>query len=287
MLKKRNLLFLLIAITVIALVVAGCGGNDAADNGNDGNGNGDVVDNGEPVGDNSLQRVVDEGTFHVAGSGLYPPFNYFDDELFAVAGFDVDTGKAIAERLGVELNYITTSWDGIIEGLRAGRYDAILGSMAITEQRRQVVNFTVPYYYSGAQLVVLDDSGITSPSEMVGKTIAVVTGTTFEDDALELGAEVALYEGDTETLMELLNGRVDGVITDRLVAVRAIQEMPGGERLTLAGELLRLEEMALAINQNDEELLAELNAILEAMHADGTLSQISKDWFDGMDITVR
>lgn len=284
--KKTVFLFLMVAITVLAVALAGCGTNNDNGNGNGDNGNGDNG-NGEPTEDASLERVLDEGTFHVAGSGLYPPFNFFDDEAFEVAGFDVDTGRAIAERLGVDLNYITTSWDGITEGLRAGRYDAVLGSMAITADRLEVVNFTIPYYYSGAQLVVLNDSGITDPSEMEGKTIAVVTGTTFEDDALDLGAEVALYEGDTETLMELLNGRVDGVITDRLVIVRAMQEMPGGERLALAGELLRLEEMALAVNQNDEALLDELNSILQEMHDDGTLSQISREWFDGMDITVE
>ncbi|MBV1757381.1 MAG: transporter substrate-binding domain-containing protein [Dethiosulfatibacter sp.] len=228
---------------------------------------------------------VMEGKFTVVGSGGYPPFNFFQDNQ--VVGFDVDTGHAIADRLGLELNYETSAWDGLVEGLKAGRYDGILGSMAITESRMEEVNFTIPYYYSGAQLVVRKDSGITDPSEMSGKTIAVATGTNFVQDAEGLGAEVSLYDDDNGTLMELINGRVDGVITDRLVAVQAMAEMNGGDELMLSGELLRLEEMGIAVNKNNTELLDELNAILEEMHADGTLSEISRDWHNGEDITVK
>ncbi|MDW7650540.1 MAG: transporter substrate-binding domain-containing protein [Bacillota bacterium] len=282
MIKKRSLLLFIILLSVFALALVGCGTADAPEpDGNDNNNAGD-----EALGDGSVDRVLAAGAFSAAGSGGYPPFNFYEGDN--VVGFDVDTGEAIAERLGVELDYITTAWDGIIEGLRARRYDAVLGSMAITDERLQVVNFTVPYYYSGAQLVVLEDSGITDPADMDGKTIGVVTGTTFAEDAETLGAEVALYEDDNQTLLELLNGRVDGVITDRLVAVRAMGEMQQGDRLALAGDLLRTEEMALAIHKDDTELLERLNEILLEMHADGTLTGISEAWFgEGIDITVE
>lgn len=282
MFKKNVYLVLLVAFLALTLALAGCNTADAPPPAENGNGE---AENGEPVGDGSLQRVLDAGVFTVAGSGGYPPFNFYEGD--DVVGFDVDTGQAIAERLGVELEYITTAWDGIVEGLRAGRYDAVLGSMAITDDRLKVVSFTVPYYYSGAQLVVLEESGITDPAQMDGKRIGVATGTTFADDAELLGATVELYEDDNQTLMDLLNGRLDGVITDRLVAIRAMNEMRDGEKLALAGELLRLEEMALAIRQDDVELLEKLDEILQAMHADGTLTQISADWFDGMDITGK
>ena len=275
--NKKLWIFMLIAVFVLALAVAGCNTAEEPEPADD--------DNVEDVGDGSLQRVLDEGAFVVAGSGGYPPFNFMDGEN--VIGFDVDTGEAIAERLGVELEYTTTAWDGIIEGLRAERYDAILGSMAITDDRLEVVNFTIPYYYSGAQLVVREDSGITDPGEMEGKTIGVATGTTFAEDAEKLGAEVKFYEDDTLTLMDLINGQIDGVITDRLVALGNMKEMAGGDELALAGELLRLEEMALAIRKDDVELLEKLNEILTEMHADGTLTHISGEWHDGADITVK
>lgn len=234
----------------------------------------------------SLQRVLDAGKLTVVGSGGYPPFNYIDDNG-AVVGFDVDVGAEIAARLGVELDYVTGEWAGLTEGLRAGRYDGILGSMAITEDRLQTVNFSIPYYYSGAQLIVRSDSGITDPGEMKGKAIAVVTGTNFVGDAEGLGAEAKLYDDDNLTLMEVISGRVDGVITDRLVGLQAMNEMKGGENLELCGEILRLEEMGIAIKKDDEALLEAIDGILQQMHGDGTMTAISEKWHNGADITVK
>ncbi len=233
----------------------------------------------------SLQRVLDAGELTVVGSGGYPPFNYIDDNG-DVIGFDVEVGQEIADRLGVKLNYVTGEWAGLIEGLRNERYDGILGSMAITDERLESVNFTVPYYYSGAQLVVTKDSGITNPSEMTGKKVAVVTATNFEKDAQGLGADIKLYDDDNSTLLELINGRVEGVITDRIVAVTAMTDMEGGDTLALAGDLLRSEKIGIAINKNDKELLSKIDEILADMHGDGTLTKLSEKWL-GVDVTVE
>lgn len=266
--KSKISIVLIVLFSVSLLFGAGCGNGDQA---------------GESV--NSLERVLNAGQLTVVGSGGYPPFNFYQGD--DVVGFDVDTGAAIAERLGVELNYVTSDWDGLIEGLRAGRYDGILGSMAITDERLEVVNFTVPYYFSGAQLVVREDSGITDTDQMDGLVIGVATGTTFAEDAEALGAEVRFYQDDNQTLMELINGRIDGVITDRLVAIGGMNQIAGGDQLMLAGDLLRLEQMGIAVNKDDVELLEELNNILEELHADGTLREISMNWHDGEDITVK
>ncbi|MFW6028650.1 MAG: transporter substrate-binding domain-containing protein [Halanaerobiales bacterium] len=114
--------------------------------------------NEEEATDDSLQRVLDAGEITFAMSGGYPPFNYFEDE--ELVGFDVEIGKEVANRLGVEYTPITTNWSGILEGLRSGRYDGIFGSMAITDDRLEVVDFTDPYYYSGAQIIVKEGSDI-------------------------------------------------------------------------------------------------------------------------------
>lgn len=263
--KFKTTILAIVLIIAMAVMITGC--ESAAD-------------------ENSLERVQNAEKFTVVGSGGYPPFNFITEDG-SVIGFDVDTGAAIAERLGVELDYVTSDWDGLVQGLRSARYDGILGSMAITEERLEQVNFTIPYYYSGAQLIVRSDSGITDPSQMEGLEIAVVTGTNFVQDAEALGATVVSYPDDTATLMDLINGRVDGVITDRLVGLGAMRDLAGGENLELCGEILRLEEMAIAVNKNDEALLEELNRILEEMHNDGTLTAISQEWHDGADITVK
>jgi len=237
-----------------------------------------LVAGGQQESDNSIS---------FAGSGGYPPFNFVTDEG-DVIGFDVDVAKEIAKRLDKDLEYKTTAWDGIIEGLRAGRYDGILGSMAITEEREKVVDFSEPYYYSGPQLIVRKDSGISGPEDLTAdSTIGLVTGTTFEQDAEKLGVDVKLYEDDTQTLIELLNGRVDGVLTDRIVGLNAISELSQGDKLTLVGSTLRTETMGIAFQDDNDELREQVNTVLSEMRADGTLTGISEKWFTGQDITVE
>lgn len=118
-----------------------------------------------PATDGSLERVKKAGKIKFAMSGGYPPFNYFTDDD-VLTGFDVDIGKEVAKRLGVSYEPVTTDWSGILEGLRSGRYDGIFGSMAITDDRSKVVDFTDPYYYSGAQLIVRNDSKINSVDDL-------------------------------------------------------------------------------------------------------------------------
>ncbi len=231
--------------------------------------------------------VEKEATISFAGSGGYPPFNFITEDG-DVDGFDVDIAREIAKRMELTLDYKTTAWDGIIEGLRASRYDGVLGSMGITEERKKIVNFSTPYYYSGPQLIVRKNSGITGPEELdSSKTIALVTGTTFEQDAEKLGVKIRLYEDDNQTLMELINGRVDAVLTDRIVGLNAIAKLKGGDQLELAGSVLRVEEMGIALNKKDSELLDTINKLLADIRADGTMKAISAKWFDGSDITVK
>ncbi len=260
--SKKMLSWGIVLVVALGLLLTGCG---------------------EKEGD-ALQRVKDAGEISFAMSGGYPPFNYYNekDEL---VGFDVDVCKEVAKRLGVEFKPVTTDWSGIIEGLRSGAYDGILGSMAVTEKRLKVVDFSVPYYYSGAQLVVKKGSGFTSPSDLEGKVIGVVTGTTFENDAEELGAgEVKLYKDDNQTLLELDNDMVDAVITDRVVGVNAVNK--GTFSVELLGNPLRSEDIAVAIRKGDDSLKAEIDKILEEMHQDGTLTEFSENWLS-TDITKK
>ena len=226
-------------------------------------------------------------TISFAGSGGYPPFNFLT-ETGDVAGFDVDVAQEIANRLGKELNYVTTSWDGIVEGLRAKRYDGILGSMGITEERQRVIDFSIPYYYSGPQLIARKDGPIKSLEDLqANHTLGLVTGTTFENDANRLGTRVKLYEDDNQTLIELLNGRIDGVLTDRIVGLNAISVLAEGDKLTLVDSTLRSEVMGIAFHKDSTELREQVNGILREMFADGTMRAISEKWFSGEDITVE
>lgn len=231
-----------------------------------------------------LDKVKEDGEISFAMSGGYPPFNYFNKRNKLV-GFDVDVAKEVARRLGVKFKPVTTEWSGIIEGLRSGIYNGILGSMAATEQRRKVVDFSVPYYYSGAQMFVRTDAPFSSVNELKDKAVGLVTGTTFEQDARNLGvSDIRLYKDDTHTLTELSSGVIDGVITDRVVGVNAMNR--GKFKIRPLDSPLRKEDIAVAFRKEDKSLTEEVNRILEQMHKDGTLTKLSKKWLK-VDITRK
>ncbi len=261
--KTRALVPGLIILLLCSMVLSGCGQKDKVDN--------------------SLERVKEAGEISFSMSGGYPPFNYYNDKNQLV-GFDIDVCNEVAQRLGVKFKPVPNEWSGIVEGLRSGVYDAILGSMAITEERKEVVDFSTPYYYSGAQILVREDSTYQSIEELKGKKVGLVTGTTFEKDAEKIEADVKLYKDDNQTLMELQNQNLDAVITDRVVGINAINQ--GEFKIRLLGSPLRSEDIAVAFRQEDDSLREAVNDILQQMHEDGTLSEFSQKWLKA-DISVK
>jgi len=117
----------------------------------------------------------------IALTGKYPPFSYYDSEG-NLAGFDVDVSREIGKRLNRQVDIVATEWDGILAGLLAGKYDAIIGSMAITPERARKVHFTEPYYESGAQLFIHRDNPakVYSIEECDGRKVSAVLGETFQ-----------------------------------------------------------------------------------------------------------
>ncbi|MBS97553.1 MAG: amino acid ABC transporter substrate-binding protein [Oceanospirillaceae bacterium] len=229
-----------------------------------------------------LDTVKSENEITFAMSGAYPPFN-FVDEQGDLAGFDVEIGKEIAKRIGVEGTPIATAWDGIIAGLLANRYDTIIGSMAITDERLKTIDFSDPYYRSGAQLFVKKDSDIGDIQDMSGKKIGVTLGTTFEEWLRKNAPEVEIrtYKGVPQMMMETQSGRISGFVTDRLTGIMAIKDK--GMNIQMAGDLLYPELIGIALQKENPELLAAINKAIADMQADGTYQQISEKWF-GTDI---
>lgn len=229
-----------------------------------------------------LAEVKKKGEIRMAMSGQYPPFN-FVDENNKLTGFDVEMGNEIAKRIGIKGMALSTAWDGIIAGLLANKYELICGSMAITEKRLESIDFSDPYYRSGAQLFVKKGSPISSIKELDGKKVGVTLGTTYETWVREniAGAEIRTYKGVPDMILEISNGRIDGFITDKIVGALAIKK--NGVPIALAGELLYEEKMGIALRQNNPELKAAMNAALAEMKSDGTYKAISMKWL-GIDV---
>lgn len=211
-----------------------------------------------------------EGVLVVGLTGKYPPFSYFD-ERGELAGFDVDFARALCAemRLGCEL--VATEWDSLVAALLTDKIDAVVGSMAITEERSRAVRFSVPYYESGARLYVRPGA---REATTRGFTVGVTLGTTFERVARERfpQAEVRIYKGDTNVLQDLATGRLDGMITDELVGAYMAHER--GAIVEPVGARLLEERMGIPVKPGRDELLAEIDRAVGVLRSSGVQREL-------------
>lgn len=267
--------FFLLLTMVLMLMLAACGTSKESSG---------SVDKGKKNQEDKgvLAKIKKEGVINIGIEGVYPPFNYFDKDNKLI-GFDVEIADEITKRMRIKPNYIPTPWDTIIGGLITKKYDIILSSMAITDERKQKVDFTEPYYHTGAQLFIhVDNTDIIDPKKDIkGKEIGVAIGTTFEKKIVEHGAKVVTYKSDLLTFQDLANKRVEGVLTDKAVGSRLIKEK--SYPFKAVGDMLLQDAAGIALNKNEEALKHEMNKHLKAMMDDGTYAKISEKWF-GEDI---
>lgn len=228
-----------------------------------------------------LDTLEDKGVMRIAMSGAYPPFNFVNDQN-EVVGFDPAVGAEIAKRMGLDVEIITTAWDGIIGGLLANKYDAIVGSMTITAERDEVVDFVGPYYSDRRAIFTKPGSSIKSIEDLRGAKVGLTLGETHEDWAREQGLDINTYKGLPELLLELENGRVDAIVNDSIAAILAMKER-GQEFAMFNDPLTEPFGAGIAIRQGNPELAAEMQKALDAMMDDGTYVDLAIKWI-GADI---
>jgi polar amino acid transport system substrate-binding protein len=231
-----------------------------------------------------LDKIKQAKKMQIAMSGAYPPFNFINEKN-EVVGFDPAIGKEIAKRIGVEGVIVTAAFDGILAGLMANKYDAICGSLTITDKRKEVVDFVGPYYRGGRGVFVHKDSGIKSLGDLKGKTVGAGLGETHEAWAkTQEGWKVRTYKGLPEELLDLENKRIDAVVADSLAGLLAIkksgQPLKKLETPNISGGDVTA---GIAIRQNNPMLKAAMQKALDDMMADGTYRKIAIEWI-GHDI---
>jgi len=208
-------------------------------------------------------------------TGKYPPFN-FTDASGALVGFDVEFARALCAELERPCEFRILPWDGILAALLAGRLDVIVGSMAITEERAREVTFSRPYYESGAQLFVRNNE---VALDAAGTRIGVTLGTTYEQHlrvALP-SAEVVTYKGDIEVVQDVQAGRLDGMVTDRLVGAWLIREK--GLALAPHGEPLFVEQLGIPTAPGNVALGVQVDAAVARLRAAPTYDALFERWF--------
>ena len=255
-----------------------------------------------PVTEDLLNQVTEAGKLVVSTDPNYAPQSFLND-AGDLDGFDVNVAEEVAERLGVELEFVTPDWDLITPGGWAGRWDLSIGSMTPTDARAEVLWFTDPYYFTPATFAVhADNTDITTVEDFSGKALGLGTATTYEswlDGTLSIlggqimydppsGVDVRPYTTDSEAVQDLALGdgvRLDGVMTAQPTIQEAIDS---GVPLKYVVTPAFYEPLVFALDKSrgpSDSMLARLNEIIAEMHADGTLTELSLEWY-GVDITT-
>ncbi|QRG66338.1 transporter substrate-binding domain-containing protein [Brevibacillus choshinensis] len=263
---KKNMGFLATLLLTTSLLVAGCGQATTS--------SGSTGGASAPAG-NASSMTKESGVFTFAASGEYQPFSYFKDGQ--LTGFDIEIGNEIAKRLNLQAKPVTSPFSGIIAGVKEGRYDAAIASHAITEERKQQVDFADPYYLSGGQLFTRPDGTISTLDGLKGKEVAVALGTTHEKMAREYTDNIKTYDSDVTALRALEQGKHDVVITDSVVGEIAIQQ---GLKIKKSGAALTEVQHGIAVRKGNTELLTKINEVLKQIHEDGTYLKLSEKYFN-------
>ena len=230
--------------------------------------------------------IVNRGSVIVANDANYPPQSSVDQATGKLVGFDVDVANKMGELLGLKVDFKNPAWETIPAGLQQGKYDVSIGSMTITPERQKVLAFTDPYYYTSGQIFVKKGGQqITGVADLAGKKVGVGAATTYYDYLKKnTKAVVKTYTTDADAFPDLANGNLDFVMTAGPTGQQAILS---GQPFEFSGKPLYYEDLAMALKLGEADWLAMLNYTVQTMHSDGSLTAMSKQWYNGMDLTVK
>ncbi|NCT90811.1 amino acid ABC transporter substrate-binding protein [Cellulomonas sp. APG4] len=275
MTRFSRVLSLSAVVTAAALATAGCSAadDDAAPDTTAGS-----------QGDTSWVDVQEAGVLVVGTEGTYRPFSFHEDGSGDLVGYDVEVIQAVADELGVEVEFQETQWDAIFAGLEAGRFDVIANQVSITPDREESYTFTEPYTVSNGVVVVrADDDSISSFEDLDGKTTAQSLTSNWHALAKENGAQIEAVEGWAPAVALVEQRRVDATINDELTFLDYAQNNDASG-LKVAAETTDQSFSAFALAQGHEELARAIDEALATLADDGTLAAISEKYF-GADVS--
>ncbi|AHF08246.1 basic amino acid ABC transporter substrate-binding protein [Desulfitobacterium metallireducens] len=252
------------SVLVVSLLgLAGCGGTQTAK---------------EPAqkdsGSTSSEKVLKIGS-----DIAYAPMEYMNEQQ-KPEGFDVDLMNAIGEDMGYKVNFETATFDGLIPSLNAGKYDAVISAMTITEERAKTVLFTDKYFQATQSIAVKQGSPIKSEADLKGKKVAVQVGTTGQEVVEKMGITPQKYDTAPDALNDLINGGVEAAVIDSPVVAYFIKQNSDKNIVTISGNFDK-EYYGIAIKQDNKELADKINTSLKKLMNNGKYGEIYKKWFNG------
>jgi len=242
---KKLLAIILAAVTAFSLVA--CGGEKAAEDG-----------------------AQAKAKLTMATNAEFPPFEYLEGE--EIVGADVDIAKAIADKLGMELEITNIDFDAALTGAATGKYDMAVAGITANEERKKNMNFTDDYYTASQAIIVMADSEIKVAADLTGKKVSCQEGTTGEQYLLDNNYEIQSFKTGAEAISALTAGKVDAVVIDNAVA-KALSEKQEGKTVVL-DEALTQESYAIALKLGNDELTEKINGALKELKDSGELAKI-------------
>lgn len=254
-LKCKSLLLTLVVLTILMTALTGCSG-------------------------------AKSDVFRVGVDDVYPPME-FKDDAGKIVGFDVELATEIAKKMGKKVEFVSTAWDGIFTSLDSKKFDCIISSVSINEERQQKYIFTNPYI-ANAQVIVVgkNNTSITSEKDLKGRKVGVQTGTTADESAekfvKETPFEIKKYDQIIQPFADMKVGRIDAIIVDEVVGkYYAAQDK---QSFKVTGGRLTNEPIGVCLRKSDTELRDKVQKAIDDLKADGTMKKLSEKWF-GEDLT--
>lgn len=266
--------------SVAALVLAACGGSEG----------GSAASGAAPANKASgslIERINNKGTITVGTEGTYAPFTYHD-KSGKLTGYDVEVTRAVAEKLGVTVEFKETQWDAMMAGLKAGRFDVVANQVALTSPERQATfDKSEPYSWSGPVLVARNDSTIKSVEEIAGKKAAQSLTSNYGERATAAKAEIVPVDGLAQSLMLIEQKRAEVTLNDELAVLDYLQKNPNaGVKIVWTAPADEKVGAGLIVNKGNDEAVAKFSEAMKELQADGTLKKLGKQFF-GKDISVK
>lgn len=264
---KKNVIRLM-ALCLAALMLTACGSKQEAAS-------------------DRLTQVQEKGELVIALEGNWAPWSYHDDSD-ALVGYDVEVGKAIAEKLGVKATFVEGEWDGLLAGVEAGRYDMVINGVDVTDSRKETYDFSEPYAYIRTALVVkAGNDTIHSFEDLQGKTTANSIGSTYMEMAESYGATCSGVDTLDETIQMVLQGRADATLNADVSFYDYLSQHPDAA-IKIVASSDDANDVAIPMQKGEASasLREAVSKAIEELRADGTLSTLSNQYF-GADISSK